>query len=287
MTPAQFLLKNTVDYAGLYPPAALPLPEVLRNYASYQHLDAAWMLGRLVMNATDLPAFLGLRNSLPQANWPLSVLVSTPEDWTLLRSLMAQHPLPIKALELKAGSLQDIQHQAGLAAKLGLREVYFEVPLDRLDLLIDLQDRELCAKARLGGTTPQAFPEPDLVLGFLQQCVQLGLPFKLTAGLHHPIRGHYPLTYQPDSVKGTMYGYLNVLLATAFLLLAEKNLARQVLLETAASTIHFGSAGIKYAGVTLASADLSRTRTFLHAFGSCSFLEPSHELTPFVLERNA
>ncbi len=42
-------LANVVDYAGLYPPASLPLPEVLENYQRYLRSSEVWMLNRLVL----------------------------------------------------------------------------------------------------------------------------------------------------------------------------------------------------------------------------------------------
>ncbi len=41
--------------------------------------------------------------------------------------------------------------------------------------------------------------------------------FKATAGLHHPLRGDYALTYATDSARGTMYGFLNLFLASVLL----------------------------------------------------------------------
>ncbi len=43
------LLANVVDYAGLYPPAALPLSEAIANYERYLDSPHAWMLNRLVL----------------------------------------------------------------------------------------------------------------------------------------------------------------------------------------------------------------------------------------------
>ena len=39
------LLTGVVDYAGLFPPARLPLDEAIRNYARYRQGSDAWMLG--------------------------------------------------------------------------------------------------------------------------------------------------------------------------------------------------------------------------------------------------
>ena len=113
MTPIKTLLRHIVDYAGLYPPAALPLPEVLRNYALYQHSEASWMLGRLVMGSAQLPAFQHLRPSLPPGRWPLSVLVLTPEDWETLTACM-QQGLPVKAIETRAETALQVAQVAGM-----------------------------------------------------------------------------------------------------------------------------------------------------------------------------
>ena len=40
--------------------------------------------------------------------------------------------------------------------------------------------------------------------------------FKATAGLHQPATSLRPLTYAADAPKGTMHGFLNVMLMTAF-----------------------------------------------------------------------
>ena len=50
------LLANVVDYAGLYPPASLPLPEVVANYERYRGRREAWMLNRLVLPMEKLGA---------------------------------------------------------------------------------------------------------------------------------------------------------------------------------------------------------------------------------------
>ena len=41
---------------------------------------------------------------------------------------------------------------------------------------------------------------------------------KATAGLHHALRGDYRLTYEPDSARRTMHGFVNLVLAAALLL---------------------------------------------------------------------
>jgi hypothetical protein len=48
------LLGGLIDYAGLFPPARLPLDEAIRNYSRYQTQPEAWMLGRFICPASRL-----------------------------------------------------------------------------------------------------------------------------------------------------------------------------------------------------------------------------------------
>lgn len=48
------LLTELVDYAGLFPPAALPLDPAIRYYAQYRAGADAWMLGRFICPAAKL-----------------------------------------------------------------------------------------------------------------------------------------------------------------------------------------------------------------------------------------
>jgi len=60
------LLRALIDYAGLFPPASLALPEAVRNYQTYRSGPHAWMLGRFVIPAA-------LADQAP-ADFPLSVI---------------------------------------------------------------------------------------------------------------------------------------------------------------------------------------------------------------------
>ena len=48
------LIDGLIDYAGLFPPAALDMAEAARNYASYAQGEYAWVLGRFVVPAARL-----------------------------------------------------------------------------------------------------------------------------------------------------------------------------------------------------------------------------------------
>lgn len=60
------LMNGLIDYAGLFPPAALDMATAVRNYAAYRAGEYAWMLGRFVLPAA--------RKVEVDASWPLAVL---------------------------------------------------------------------------------------------------------------------------------------------------------------------------------------------------------------------
>lgn len=180
------LLEHLVDYAGLFPPAALTMQDAVRNYARYREGEQAWALGTFVV---------------PQARVP-----EVPEEF----------PLSILGVdEVKATTEEELAAFAPGA--------YVEIA--DLALLDGIKRRGLRAKIRTGGVTPDAFPAIVNVAKFLRACKAKGVAFKATAGLHHPLRCVKPLTYEPNAPLGTMHGFLNVFVAAALLEHADAILA--------------------------------------------------------------
>jgi hypothetical protein len=58
MTALTSLLDGLVDYAGLFPPAALPMDEAVRNYGAYRDGDSRAMLARFVLPVARLGEFV-------------------------------------------------------------------------------------------------------------------------------------------------------------------------------------------------------------------------------------
>jgi hypothetical protein len=106
------------------------------------------------------------------------------------------------------------------------------------------------------------------------------VPFKATAGLHHPLRAEYRLTYAPDSASGVMFGFLNLFLATSFLQTGmSQDQASRVLEETSPQVLQVDDGWISWRAHRLGLEVLRDVReNVLHSFGSCSFTEPIGEL---------
>lgn len=242
---AEALFTGLIDYAGLFPPSSLPMADAVRNYAAYRQSETAWMLGRFVVPAENMPAVPG--------DFPLSVLGMADND----------------VLEVKASSRAEVA-QIGEEAK--GRTIYVEV--SELDLLDDVAEQRLRAKIRTGGVTPGAFPPASYIANFIRRCAERGLPFKATAGLHHPVRCLRPLTYEANAPRGTMHGFLNVFLAAALLPQAES-----ILTEDDPHAFTFDDDSAAWRGHAVSTEDLAvLRREFAISFGSCSFEEPVADL---------
>jgi len=135
------------------------------------------------------------------------------------------------------------------------------------------------AKVRTGGLTPEAIPTTENLANFLQDSAARRIPFKATAGLHHPMRSLRPLTYASDSPRAIMHGFLNVFIAAAFAWYGEDELLPDILNEEdtrvfvfAGDVLHWRDYGLTTVQIQAARAD------FAHSFGSCSFEEPVADL---------
>jgi hypothetical protein len=193
--------------------------------------------------------------------------------------------VPADTIEAKASSvsgIEDIMHRMPRTL-----QAYIEVPIDRdpRDLLAAVRQLGGRAKVRTGGVTNDAFPTTRDLIRFLRGCAQAGLPFKATAGLHHPLRAEYRLTYAPDSPVGVMFGFLNVFLTTAFLRAGmEETDASRLLEEGSAEAFQIDEGGIAWKGHRLDLDGLREARRFgVVSFGSCSFAEPIGDLEALQL----
>ena len=282
------LIAEIVDYAGLYPPAQLPMPEAVANYAVYLRSDYKWMLGRFIVSAARLDEFATSAKDLFDKStdiWKLSVLASDDVYETVrqVENFNRQYAgkAIIDALEVKANNVSEIENaSAHLPENL---TVYFEIPLDEnlSDLVIALAIAKRRAKIRMGGTTPDAFPTVEKITRFMRLCLAANVPFKCTAGLHHPLRCLKPLTYEPDAPTGRMNGFLNVFLAAAFLQQGyTPRLIYALLKDERADSFSFRDDGVLWQQeyfVHIAQLKFLRERCVI-SFGSCSFVEPIDDL---------
>ena len=298
MKAVDALLSGLVDYAGLFPPASEGMREALENYASYRESDDRSALGRFIVPVSRLKELeVAGRELMPHDPgsdpWRLSVLVAgdvgTAGEEMLRFNRNHEsgsndgHAL-IDVAELKASTIDDVAGQrSDLPSSF---TAYFEIPTkgDVSQLVKAIARAGARAKVRTGGVTPESIPPAKEVIDFIMACHRDAVPFKATAGLHHPIRGSYRLTYEPDSPVGMMYGFLNVFVASALVYAGESvETAIAALEESDRHAFAFEGDTIVWRDrrITADQIEASR-REFAISFGSCSFREPIDELGPLA-----
>ncbi|MEO8593616.1 MAG: hypothetical protein ABI759_09855 [Candidatus Solibacter sp.] len=244
------LLEGLIDYAGLFPPAALEMDAALRNYAAYRRGPHAWALGRFVVPVARVdevdPAF------------PCSVIGMATRV--------------VDTCEIKVESAGDVP------APLPGVIAYYELPI--ADNPAPLAGTAGRAKVRTGGLTPDAFPPSGELARFVARCARAKVPFKATAGLHHPVRGVHRCTYEADTPSARMHGFVNLFLAAALLWHGgSESDAVTTLEEESADRFHFDDGGVAWHAhrLTVEQVRVARTQ-FAISFGSCSFEEPLQDL---------
>lgn len=309
MPAIQNFVERIVDYAGLFPPASLEMPKVIENYAQYCRGEFSWMLGRLIIPASRLDEFSELAMGyLPTSNmegWVISALLPAAQpgsdDMQLgfqnIADFNQRHQDPenglaaVDTVEIKASTAGQVQTTAeALPEEI---TAFIELPhaTDPGDLLAIMTQcpKRLFAKIRTGGITRELIPPPNQVARFIRSCAKYAVGFKATAGLHHPVRGKFPLTYEPDADRGTLYGFINVFAAACFAygMDASQSDLVEILRETDPSSFEFSDLSLSWKNLDVTSQRISEIR-MLNAisFGSCSFGEPTIELADLGLLAN-
>ncbi len=323
VTPSlQTLLREVLDYAGLFPPADLSLHRALQNYAEYRRENEAWMLSRFVLPVRRLPDLTSYRGLFKDGDpYHFSVLGTGGgtadtfldafgRDLEVIETFdeelggrtqvdVMEVPLPdalVGGARAEVASFLDALNRKLVAAGTAKLDLFLEVPM-RSDAVEGLP--ALCAavaehnsqqavpartvvglKVRCGGAEPTDVPAVGDVAALIVACRDAGVPFKATAGLHHPVR-HYD-----DGLDTEMHGFLNIFAAAV--LAAEHALDRPdvqaILSEETADNFRFLKDAVAWRDLTASLDGVQHTRnTLALSFGSCSFEEPIDHLRDLEL----
>jgi hypothetical protein len=300
------LFGSLIDYAGLFPPASLDLDAALAEYRSARAGPHAWMLGSFVIPANrliDLAGILVATMSQGEQPWDVSVILGAdPARAAAEAASFESHMAPAAqivgveaALPPSVSDGRDadaaasvIRGTATAAVSVSGRALPFlEIPpgpgreaaAAAVSHLRGALGRPLGGKLRCGGLTADAFPSPATVAAFIAACTRLELPFKATAGLHHPVRHR-------DADLGVMrHGFLNLLIAAAA---AEAGAApgevEEIVAETDGSALQAGTAGARWRDRRYPASTVKHMReTSFRSYGSCSFDEPVTDLADLGL----
>ena len=237
------MLERLIDHAALFPPASMSLPDALDEDRQARESEYGWIVDRFVVPAAKLA-------ELPAERPALSVVLSGLDDVGARRvpptwrrwSSRCRAPGPL------------LRGPGGRVPRLRPLDVetYFELVFD--DGWRDDVPAAIGAVAAIGGRVKLrcggAFVPSIEQIGLVVACCRdAGVPFKATAGLHHPMR------------RGEEHGFLNLLAAAT----APLDRIEEVLAEEDGSALELEEA----------------SREVFVSFGSCSWREPVeglHEL---------
>ena len=278
-----------VDYAGLFPPASCTMARAVASYDSYRGSNERWMLGRFVVAASRLDELGTVVQAggygTPADPWRIAAVLGAniPDEVAYLdgfRDRWSGEGLVVDAIEFKVTSAGQVLAIDELLPRDVTR--FLEVPPTGPyeQVIAAIATIGAHAKIRTGGTLPDFFPKARDVVDFLAATIDHDVAFKATAGLHHPYRGSYPLTYDHNAERHTMFGFVNLLIAAAELARTRNtDRALEILEDDERGSFQRQGDAIVWRGMRFDAADLAATREhqFL-SFGSCSFREPVDEL---------
>lgn len=296
MQPIQRLLSDIVDFAGLFPPAGLDMATMVANYHEHLTSNHSWMLGSVVLPLAKLDAFESAWTDQGfEAETSISLLPPPLDDDGFEDAMnrisefnQADTPHTVYAIEVR---VTDPEAVAKVELAPSNVASFIEVPRDNMQaVILAIQDTgypgDNFAKVRTGGVKPEMIPPADYVADFMIACKDAGIGFKATAGLHHPFRADYPLTYEPGCDVGRMHGFLNVFLGAC--LLDTHRIEKHELVEflelASPGQLKIAPSGIQWRDYTLTDSDIQSGRQdFILSFGSCSFTEPVDDLKSLSL----
>jgi len=291
------LFTNLIDYAGLFPPASLDIDTAVAEYRRVRSGGDAWIAGRFLCSASrldDLATALVMTMRHGEEPWRIGVIcdgdagscASTARAFHLQMDPAASVEVIETRLppETTSETVQELLTAAGAVNDRAIS--FFEVPAtesggaDMIDSVYsvaaarDITGRTCGAKLRCGGATPQHVPDPDRVALFIDAATRAELPFKFTAGLHHPLIGR-------DHASGVVrHGFLNLEVAAAVARAgAGLDQIEAAISDADPAAFDVSFAGLRWRGHDFPGALLAevRARGFV-AFGSCDFDELVAEL---------
>ncbi len=290
-------LYGLIDYAGLFPPESRDMAGAVEGYRDARALQS-WMVNRFICPDGRLEELAGYLGAEPDA-WPLAVTISPPfGEWSKgiaddARSLAVEVLAMRDVARFELAEVRippDLVAEPALAAMLASVRtslgalfdwVLFEISLSDdwvATLPIQLQaikESGTGAKIRCGGLAVEDFPTAEQVATFVSIAVRLGVPFKATAGLHHPLH-HW------DADPGVMrHGFLNLTGAAILAKSLDIGIAELTELISEESEAGFELTDLtfrwRHRVVTMAEIQNARTEVML-GYGSCSFTEPVADL---------
>lgn len=278
MSTTPELLRALVDDAAVFPPGNSPLAQAVTAHAAHRDAWYSGCVGPLLVPAAAAPDLLG---ALDAGRWtrpePLAVAaVARPgTDPVVLRDAVAVLAAD-RRVHLAGAELGWTPGWRRLDLPGGL-PLAVEVPRARADQDTAVAEVRaavaeggaVVAKLRTGPTPTWPWPDERELAAFLLAATAAPVPFRLTGGLHHAVRGTYPVGGAPQE----NHGLLNVLVATS------ATLEGAAAPEVAALLAVRDAPALADLVAAWTAETVRHVRGAFTAYGCCTVTDPLTELT--------
>jgi len=301
------MMAEIIDYAGLFPPARLPMSEALDRYLRNLSGPDGWLLASFVCPTGRLGELAPLLGRIDRDHKRLRLavlgrggntlegfLAGIESDLVAMEAFVAAHGdrviveqfevrLPdapgelVRAVAAAAGRLETGAVSVIPFFEASLLEGWRERLPEAIEAIVESSPtgRPAGMKIRCGGLEAQAVPSTVAITAAIAACRRAERPLKATQGLHHPIR-HF------DSLlETTVHGFLNLFAAAVFaaeIPLTEERLLAVIEEETPEAFV-FSEDGISWRDLQVEADGIAAARRrAITSFGSCSFTEARDDL---------
>ncbi|HRE41954.1 MAG TPA: hypothetical protein PLG90_11530 [Ignavibacteria bacterium] len=314
------VVEKFLDYAGMFPPAKLPLLEAFANYVKYAGDQYSWLLSRFICPANNLLQLADIiKLQFEDTNYPLRIAVLGKggesikdyrneflNDINNLKAFRSRFKSNIYAnvyevripdqliiskdeaqiTEIVNFTISELEEKVGKDLKIyfeGVNKADWDNSIDLVTyILSNFKDegKNIGYKIRLAGLTAIDIPTCRQLAVVLLNCLDRSLPIKATQGLHHPFR-HYN-----EDVHGKMHGFIN--LFTAAIIGnrhgVEGDVLIKILEDENADNFVFNDDMLVWNGYEVDMDWIKYGRDdVMHSFGSCSFDEPVSDMLKYNL----
>ncbi|MCZ7532012.1 MAG: hypothetical protein M5U23_01135 [Acidimicrobiia bacterium] len=277
-----------VDYGGVFPPASLSVGDAVAGYREARASEASWVVGRFLIRASQLEELAAVAQATMVAGevpWEVSATfdLDAPQSADLAAAFHAEMEpaMTVSAAEARIidPTIDGIERLFTTVGSISPDVVAFlevtpsaniEGQVRSIADVIKRAGRVGGAKLRCGGATSDLFPTAEELAVFIKSCVDAGLPYKATAGLHQPVR-HFD-----EALSIYRHGFLNMLMATAAAADgAGLGTIIEIVSETDRTAFAISPAFATWRDITMPGSALRRVRQNLFiAYDATDFDEP-------------
>ena len=303
-------MSNIIDYAGMYPPANLDIESAFNNYLEYKNDNYNWILGKFVISARKLISLSILNENLPVHDLiELTILLTNENlfneyftslnndinnikkfelDDFKINTFELKLPLELNVVDKfdKIPEFIDKTYDSISNAIIFPAKIFFELSInEEWKYLIPIFAENLAEfrnnnydvgfKLRTGGISADLFPTAEQVSLAVYSCNDNKIPFKATAGLHHPFRQF------DKGLNELTYGFINVFGAgiIAHVHNLPKEILTEIIREDNPKNFILDNDSFRWKNYSVKTGEIENARNNLMiSFGSCNFKEPIEDL---------